>query len=222
MSRADRTYVPGDADREYIEEIAPPLHPVLAAIEKAAQPDHIPILDRESGRVLAALAANRRRIVEVGTAYGYSTLWMALAQPKGGAIVTIDPDRGRTDKARGWWREAGVPDEQITVVTAKALDALGAGEPALAGPFDFVFIDAIKQEYLRYLEALLPRLSPGATVAADNVLWSGRVAASEPGTETTSETEGLRAFNKALLSDPRFVATILPVGDGLLVATVRG
>src|SRR5207247_9427995 len=152
----------------------------------------------------------------VCTANGSSTTWLALAPPKGGAIVTIDPDRGRTDKARGWWREAAVPDEQITVVTAKALDALGAGEPALAGPFDFVFIDAIKQEYLRYLEALLPRLSPGATVAADNVLWSGRVAASEPGTETTSETEGLRAVNTALLSDQSLVSTPLTLAAAVL------
>ena len=63
-----------------------------------------------------SLAGGRRRIVEVGTAYGYSTLWMALGQPADGTIVTIDPDRERTDLARGWWREAGIADERITVV----------------------------------------------------------------------------------------------------------
>jgi caffeoyl-CoA O-methyltransferase len=176
-------------------------------------------VDRDSGRVLAALAAGRRRIVEVGTAYGYSTLWLALGQPVDGTIVTIDPDRSRTDLARGWWRQAGIEDQRITVVSAKALDAFAADEPALAGPFDLAFIDALKPEYRAYLDALVPRLAPGALVIADNVLWSGRVV--DPGSNSP-ETVALRAFDEAILGDPRFTATILPVGDGLLVAGFRG
>ena len=131
--------------------------------------------------MLQTLAGGRRRIVEVGTAYGYSTLWMALGQPPDGTIVTIDPDRSRTDLARGWWREAGIADERITVVNAPALEAFEAGEPALAGPFDLAFIDALKPEYLRYLEHIAGRLAPGALVVADNVLWSGRVSGSQAG-----------------------------------------
>ncbi len=215
-------YEIGPADRAWIEETAAPVHPALAAIEAAAEPERIPILDRESGRVLGVLAAGRRRICEVGTAYGYSTLCMALAQGAGGSIVTIDPDRARTDLARGFWRTAGIAIGRITVVNAPALDAFGRGEPALAGPFDFAFIDAIKGEYLAYLEALVPRLAHGALVVADNVLWSGRV----PGTRTADSdddgTTALRAFDRAVLNDPRFEATILPVGDGLLVAAYRG
>jgi caffeoyl-CoA O-methyltransferase len=191
----------------------------LQAIEAAAAPDGIPILDRDSGRALAALAAGRRRIIEVGTAYGYSTLWLALGQPTDGTIVTIDPDRSRTDLARGWWRQAGIADERITVLTAKALEAFAGADPALAGPFDLAFIDALKPEYEAYLEALVPRLAPGALVVADNVLWSGRVA--DP-TVTDESTTALRAFDARVLSDPRFTATILPVGDGLLVAGYRG
>src|SRR5450759_4780654 len=79
-------------------------------VSASAGPDGIPILDREAGRVLTALAAGRRRIVEVGTAYGYSTLCLALGQPADGSIVTIDPDRSRTERARGWWQQAGIPD----------------------------------------------------------------------------------------------------------------
>ena len=169
--------------------------------------------------MLSALAAGRRRIVEVGTAYGYSTLWLALGQPADGTIVTIDPDRERTGLARGWWREAGVADERITVVSAPALEAFAAADPALAGPFDLAFIDALKPEYGAYLTALVPRLAPGALVLADNVLWSGRVA--DPANDE-SQTEVLRAFDAAVLGDPRFNATILPVGDGLLVAGFRG
>jgi caffeoyl-CoA O-methyltransferase len=158
--------------------------------------------------------------VEVGTAIGYSTLWMALGQPADGTIVTIDPDASRTVVAREHWRRAGVDDERIRVVNAPALEALAAGHPDLAGPFDLVFIDALKPEYGAYLEALIPRLAPGALVLADNVLWSGRSSGarlSEPG----DHTDVLQAFCASVLADPRFVATILPVGDGLLLAGYR-
>jgi predicted O-methyltransferase YrrM len=218
MSTSDG-YLPGRAERDYIESIGQPPHPALLAIERAAEPDDIPILDRAGGRVLAALAADRRRIVEVGTAFGYSTLWMALAQPAGGTIVTLDPDRSRTDRAREWWREAGIPDEQIRVINRPALEAFAAGpaEPTLGGPFDLVFIDALKDEYGAYLQALRPRLAPRALIVADNVLWSGTVADLASSRSGAAE---LRAFNAAVLADPGFVATILPVGDGLLVATL--
>ncbi len=217
----DRGWLPGERDVEWIESVAAPLAPVFEAIEAAsvAGPDRIPIVDRDSGRVLAALAAGRRRIVEVGTAYGYSTLWLASGQPADGRIATIDPDVSRTDMARSWWREAGVTDERITVVTARALEAFAADEPALAGPFDLAFIDALKPEYVGYLEALIPRLAPGALLTADNVLWSGRVADPSNGDR---DTVALRAFVETVLADPRFSATVLPVGDGLLVAGYRG
>jgi predicted O-methyltransferase YrrM len=219
----DRGWIPEATDIDWIESIALPVSPALAAIEAAAAPRHVPIVDRDSGRVLSALAGGRRRIVEVGTAYGYSTLWLALGQPADGTIVTIDPDRERTDLARGWWRQAGIDDARITIVTAKALDAFGAGEATLAGPFDLAFIDALKPEYGAYLDALLEgRLAPDALVLADNVLWSGRVSGARPTTERDEATAALRAFCERVLGDPRFTATILPVGDGLLAATWRG
>ena len=217
--KGDRSWLPGATELDWIESLAAPLSDALAAIEAAAAPDKIPIVDRDSGRVLAALAVGRRRIVEVGTAYGYSTLWLALGQPADGRIVTIDPDRSRTDLARGWWRQAGIAEERIQVVTAKALEAFAAREAALDGPFDLAFIDALKPEYPAYLEALVPRLAPGALVVADNVLWSGRVADPAVSDENTA---ALRAFDAAVLADPRFSATILPVGDGLLLAGYRG
>ena len=217
----DRDWIPDATDLDWIEAIAAPLSPTLAAIEKAAGSD-IPIVDRDAGRVLSVLAGGRRRIVEVGTAYGFSTLWLALGQPADGTIVTIDPDRERTDLARGWWRQAGIPDERITVVNAKALEAFSADEPALAGPFDLVFIDALKEEYAAYLDALVDgRLEPDALVLADNVLWSGRVSGSRP-VDGDKSTPHLRAFCERVLGDPRFSATILPLGDGLLAATWRG
>lgn len=218
--RSDGSWSPEAIDLEWIESLARPLAPAFVAIEAAAGPTQIPILDRDAGRVLGALASDRRRICEVGTAIGYSTLWMALGQPADGTIVTIDPDTARTDAARIHWRSAGVPDHQIVVVSAPAMDAFSGSHAALAGPFDLVFIDALKEEYSAYLDALLPRLSPGALVIADNVLWSGRTSGgrqSRPG----DGTEALRAFCARVLGDSHFTGSILPVGDGLLVAAWR-
>jgi predicted O-methyltransferase YrrM len=223
--KADHDWLPDAIDLDWIESIGGPPPPALAAIEAAAEPLDVPIVDRHSGRVLSVLAGSRRRIVEVGTAYGYSTAWMALGQPADGTIVTIDPDRERTDLARGWWRDAGIADERITVVSAKALDAFAGHDPALAGPFDMAFIDALKPEYSAYLDALVGgRLTPGALVVADNVLWSGRVARSGDADADAADasTAALRAFCERVLGDERFNATILPVGDGLLIATWRG
>lgn len=220
----ERSWIPNETDVAWIEATAADLTPALAAIEAAAQPERVPIVDRDAGRVLSVLAGGRRRIVEVGTAYGYSTPWLALGQPADGTIMTIDPDRSRTDLARGWWRKAGIPDERITVLNAKALEALEARDPALDGPFDLAFIDALKPEYWSYLEALSQgRLAPGALVLADNVLWSGRVSGATPvGDDEHGNTAALREFSERVLGDERFTSTILPVGDGLLAATWRG
>ena len=219
--KTSRDWLPTMTDIDWIESISTPVHPALLAIEEDAVPDNVPILDRASGRVIAALASDRRRIVEVGTAIGYSTLWMALAQPEGGTIVTIDPDVNRTLRARAHWRSAAVAEDRITVVNAPALEAFEAPEAALEGPFDMAFIDALKPEYGGYFEAIAARIEPGAIVVADNVLWGGRVSGaqtSQPGDWTPE----LRVFCERVLSDPRFSSTILPIGDGLLLAVHRG
>jgi caffeoyl-CoA O-methyltransferase len=215
--KSDRSWLPSDVDLDWIESIGAAPHAVLVAMEAAAEPEGIPILDRHSGRVLSTLAVGRRRIVEVGTAIGYSTLCLALGSGPDGRIATIDPDRDRTSRAREFWRTAGVADDRIVVVNAPALDAFASGEAALAGPFDLAFIDALKPEYPAYLEALRPRLAPGALLIADNVLWSGRTSGARP-PRPDDGTDALRAFCREVLTDPSFVGTILPVGDGLLVA----
>lgn len=218
--KGDRSWYPEQVDLDWIEATGRPPHPVFLEMEDAATGlKRIPILSRDSGRVLAVLAASRRRIVELGTAIGYSTLWMALAMPNDGRIVTIDPDEGRTDRARELWRRAGVPDDRIEVVNAPALEAFDTDD-RLAGPFDLVFIDALKEEYQAYLDAVRRRLSPGAMVVADNVLWSGRTSGGRPSKDGDGTAE-LRDFCARLSSDPAFETAILPVGDGLLVATLR-
>src|SRR5437879_2469089 len=112
-------------DLQYIESLHGELSPVLAKMDEQGAKDSIPIVATAVGRALFVLvrATAAKRIVEVGTAIGYSALWMALAMPPAGRIVTIDPDRERTDRARAFWNEAGVR-ERIEVRNAKALDEL--------------------------------------------------------------------------------------------------
>ena len=218
--KSHRSWIPGEPDIDWIEAVATPVHPVLAELEVAAEPAGVPILDRDSGRALGILVADRRRVVEVGTAIGYSTLCMALGQPLDGTIVTIDPDASRTAVAREHWRRAGIADDRIRVVNAPALEAFRSGAPVLAGPFDLAFIDALKGEYSAYLDEIVPRLEPGAFVVADNVLWSGRTSGGRP-SRPGDGTDALRAFCERVFTDGRFRGTILPVGDGLLVAVYR-
>ena len=122
---------------------------------------------------------------------------------------------------------AGTRSLEVTLPTGATIEdawaALVEAHPALAGPFDMAFIDALKPEYGAYLDALLDgRLEPGALVVADNVLWSGRVSGSRSAAPGDGNTAALRAFCERVLGDDRFTATVLPVGDGLLIATWRG
>jgi len=130
----------------------------------------------------------------------------------GGRIDTIDPDRSRTDRARRYWLRAGVTD-RVRVINEPALRVL----PRLAPGIEFAFIDAIKTEYLAYLDALLPKMAPGGMITVDNVLWSGRVAAGVH----DEDTDALRAFNERFLRHEQLEATVVPVGDGLGIGVVR-
>lgn len=176
--------------------------------------EQIPIVQPAVGRFLSIVvrAIQPNRVVEVGTAIGFSTLWIALALPEGGRIDTIDPDRQRTDLARRFWIRAGVSD-RIRVFNEPALRVLPRINPGVA----LAFIDAIKQEYAGYLETLLPKMTPRGVVVVDNLLWSGRIAAGV----RDSDTDALRQFNETFLHHPRLEATILPVGDGVGFAVVR-
>ena len=219
-------YVPDATEIAFIESISVPPDEVVLAMEAEGIGDGIPIVDRPTGRLLRTLAHGRGRIVEVGTAIGYSTLWLARGMPEDGTLVTIDPDGERTARARAYWRRAGVPDARIVVLSEPALDAFAADRPELRGPFDLAFIDALKHEYAACVEALVPRLSVGALVVADNVLYGGMVAGRtgfrRGGPGEVRAADALRAFDAAILADPRFAATILPMCDGLLLATYVG
>jgi predicted O-methyltransferase YrrM len=199
---------------DYLEGIHPPMSPVLEEMLKSGRAEGVPIVNPATGRLLRVLVAAMapKRVVEIGTAIGFSTLWMASALPPGGRIDTIDPDRSRTDRARKYWLRAGVTD-RVRVVNEPALRVL----PLLAAGIEFAFIDAVKTEYSAYLDALLPKMAPGGMITVDNVLWSGRIAAGEH----DENTDALRAFNEKFLGHEQLQATIVPVGDGVGIGVVR-
>jgi len=212
-----RTMAITDTDLDYLESLHGKLAGAFASIDGGGGRDGIPIVATGVGRALHVLvrATAARSVVEVGTAIGYSALWMATALPADGRIDTIDPDTARTDRARRFWDEAGV-GTKIVVHSGKALDVL----PALAGPYDFAFIDALKQEYEGYLAHTVRLLRPGGAVAVDNLLWGGRASGARVD-DRVPDTQAIRSFNAKFVSHPQLDATILSVGDGLGLGVKR-
>ena len=147
--------------------------------------------------------------VEVGTFTGFSSLAIARALPADGRLLCCDISTEWTDIARRHWAMAGV-DDRIDLVVAPALETLRA-LPA-EQHVDFAFLDADKTGYLAYYEELVPRLSPHALIAVDNVLWSGRVL--DAGADD-ADTVALRAFNDHVIADDRVTSVLLSVGDGV-------
>jgi predicted O-methyltransferase YrrM len=195
----------------YLDAVHRPQHPLLLELEQHGRKDGVPIVSRETGRFLAVVVhmMQANRILEIGTAYGYSTLWMALAQPPVGKIWTIDTDHRRTQIALSYFKRAG-EDDNITIFNQDALELL-ANFPHRN--LDIVFIDADKLQYRAYLDLAIPMLKRSGVVLVDNCLWSGRVA--RPASrDDSAETVALREFNEYFLSHPELDATILPLGDG--------
>jgi predicted O-methyltransferase YrrM len=173
----------------------------------------------EQGAFLALMArlAHARRCLEVGTFTGYSALSVALALPPEGRIVALDVSREFTDRARGYWREAGVEDK-IDLRLGPGVDSLDAMIAAKEAPFDFAFIDADKGNYDNYFERALKLVRPGALILFDNMLWSGAVA--DPAI-TDPDTTALRALNAKIHADDRVDMALATIGDGVMLARVR-
>jgi predicted O-methyltransferase YrrM len=199
----------------YLDRLLPPRDPILREMEEQAEEEGIPISDPEVGRLLSILARSTgaRRILEVGTAIGYGTLCLARGAPEA-RVVTIDIDAGRIARARAFLERAGVAD-RVELVQGPALEVLAH----LDGQFDLVYVDAIKPEYRRYLDLILPKLRVGGTVVADNLLWKGQVASPPEDGEEDEQATALRAFNGYLMMHPQLQALVLPLGDGLGIAT---
>ncbi len=203
----------------YLHELRPERSPVMREMEELAERDGIPIVHWETGRFLATCvrAIEPGRILEVGTAIGYSTLHMAEALGSG-LIVTIERDATRVRQATDFLSRAGVADK-VEIVEADAMEAIAD----LPGPFDVIFLDASKDEYADYLRLAEPKASERALLVVDNLLMSGDVAL-EDDSEATWRAESLaaaRAFNAALVDSERWLGAVLPIGDGVGFAARR-
>jgi caffeoyl-CoA O-methyltransferase len=211
-----------DALMDYLSKVGAREHPAQARCREETQK-----LGRvagmqiapEQGAFLALMVKliDARRCLEVGTFTGYSSLSVALALPADGRIVALDVSREFTDKARGYWREAGV-EAKIDLRLGPGAESLDRMVEAKEGPFDFAFIDADKGNYDNYYERALRLMRPGALILFDNMLWSGAVA---DASVNDGDTKALRALNAKIHADARVDMALATVGDGVMMARVR-
>lgn len=174
----------------------------------------------EQGQFMALLVQllGAEKTLEIGVFTGYSSLAVALTLPPTGKIVACDVSEEYTSVARRYWQAAGVADK-IELRLAPALETLDALlASGQAETFDFVFIDADKENYLNYYERSLLLVRRGGLIAIDNVLWGGKVA--DPDVHDAS-TQAIRAFNERLHADERVTFSLVPIGDGLTLALKR-
>jgi caffeoyl-CoA O-methyltransferase len=196
----------------YAEAHTTPQHEVLSLVAEQTR-EHLEspgmMVGTLEGRFLEMLvyALGARRVLEVGTFSGYSSISMAAGLPPDGRIVTCEISERHAEFARRHIEAAGLSD-RIEVRVGPAIDTIRS----LEGPFDFVFIDADKPSYVDYYEACLPLLADGGVLAADNTLWSGRVV--DDG-DHEEGTEAIRRFNDHVRDDPRVVSVQLTVRDGV-------
>lgn len=202
----------------YLHELRPGRSPVMAEMEEVAEREGVPIVHWETGRFLAVLCRTLDPVVlEVGTAIGYSTLHMA-EQLRQGRVITLELREDRAAQARDFFERAGVAD-RIELIEGDARATI----EAVSGPIDLLFVDAAKDEYERYIELAEPKVSARAVLVVDNMLMSGEVALPD-GADTRWRGESLaaaRALNAQLVDNERWLACVLPVGDGIAFATRR-
>ncbi len=171
----------------------------------------------EQGQFMALLAQihGARRHLEVGTFTGYGTLWLALALPDDGEIITCEVEETFANIGRPYWQEAGVAD-RIDLRFGPALETLeeliSAGQ---SGTFDMAFIDADKPPYPDYYELCMELVRPGGLVLLDNMFWDGAVIDPD---DTKNSTRALRQVSDRIHSDERVFPSMVPIGDGLTIA----
>jgi caffeoyl-CoA O-methyltransferase len=205
----------------YLDRLHSIVDPLLEAIEQDGRSRGLPLVHAASARLLRTLviATGARRILEIGTAIGYSAIWMAQAQPAGGLLISLEKDAARAAIARANIERAGLAG-RISVIVGDASRYLHK----VAGPFDLIFQDSDKHLYEPMLNRSIDLLRPGGLLVSDNVLWSGEVVEGfrQPPTRGTEEAAALRAYNKRLAAEPRLLTTFLAVGDGLSISARLG
>lgn len=195
----------------YMSGLVPPRDAVLAEMEDLAGRNRIPIIGPMVGTLCAQLARihGAKRIFEMGSAIGYSTIWWARAVGAGGRVYYTDGSAENARQAETYLERAEVRD-RVQILIGDALDLIDQIE----GEFDIVFNDVDKEDYPRVFEKAAGRVRVGGLLVSDNALWYGRVA--DPNV-IDPDTSGVRLFNKLLFSDPRYSASIVPLRDGIAI-----
>lgn len=199
---------------DYLYDMLPPRDEVLAEMEVDATRNDYAIVGPAVARVLYQLAviSKAKKVFEMGSAIGYSTIWWARAVGEGGRVIYTDGDPKRAEKARRYFERAGVT-QRITVRVGDALEFLSEEKEQ----YDIIFNDVDKTDYPRVFRLALPRLKSGGLFITDNVLWSGKLRKPNPDDRAKAIVE----FNKLICESPDLFTTILPIRDGVSVCVKR-
>jgi predicted O-methyltransferase YrrM len=209
-----------DAVERYLAELNQQSDPVLRAVEQQGIEQDLPLVDAEVGALLRLLATTiaARRILEIGTAIGYSGIWLGGALPADGMLVTLEVDPARGRSARENFARAGL-SRQASVVIGDAQRTL----TKVAGPFDLIFQDGDKQQYAPLLPRLIEVLRPGGLLVTDNVLWGGDVvpAFSSAKNRDAPDARAIAEYNRQISRHPGLTTVIVPLRDGVAISVKR-
>lgn len=198
----------------YLESLVPARPPELAAMERVAAKTNFPIIGPASGQLcyLVARMIGARRVFELGSGYGYSTAWFARAvrENGGGEVHHVVWDADLSIRARAHLEKLGY-SELVRFHVGEAVETLSGTD----GPFDLIFNDIDKRGYPASIDAIAEKLRPGGALIIDNLLWSGRILDAE---DRSPDTEGVREVTRLIMESDRWIASIVPIRDGVLVA----
>jgi predicted O-methyltransferase YrrM len=209
-----------DAVEQYLAGLNRGSDAVLDDITRQNAERGLPLVDAEVGALLRVLATaiGANRILEIGTAVGYSGIWLAGVLPPGGILLTLEISAERAQEARDNFARAGVSD-RVSVIVGDANLKLAK----VSGPFDLIFQDGDKPLYTVMLDRLVALLRPGGLLVTDNVLWDGEVA---PGftdrpQRDAAETRAIAEYNERVAAHPELVTAIVPLRDGVSISVKR-
>ncbi len=203
------SYITNEQIERYIYNLLPKSPNVLLELEQVAKERHVPIVGPLVGRFLHILAraARAKRVLEIGTAIGYSAIWFGLAvKQQKGTVITIEIDKDTASEAKRNIAKAGL-QRTIEVINGNGIHVI----PKLKGRFDIVFIDDSKENYPKYLEMCINRLNKNGLLIADNALWGGEVTLENK----SGDARAIARFNELLMK--KMPSVIIPVRDGVAI-----
>jgi caffeoyl-CoA O-methyltransferase len=204
-------YIQDDVE-EYIYQLLPDRDAVVTEIEDYAAENDVPIIGPAVARMLTLFVqvSGAKRIFEMGSAIGYSTIWLARAAGPKGKVIYTDGDPEKARRAKDYFRRAGVA-KRIEVRVGNAHDLLHK----TPGKFDLIFNDVDKDQYPASLRVALPKLRRGGLFISDNTLWSGKAA--RPAAQDDVHTRGIQEFNRLVYASKELYPVLIPLRDGVTV-----